>query len=85
MYSAASFDSPASQEKILVEEMLYALLSVDGQIIRKKPNSTNSIYRYYVDSSYGLNLSLLSIVEKMLPLCQYHDKIVVFINKYQNF
>lgn len=60
-------------------------ISLLGQLIRKKPDPAEERYRYYVDSMANLDGSLVRLVEKVLPLCEHHDKLMVFIHKYSNF
>lgn len=40
---------------------------------------------YFVDPQYSLDSSLSRLVEKIIPLCQYHDEITIFIQTYSSF
>lgn len=84
-YKLVQTDDPLIQEKILIEEVLNALLGYDGDIIKKSKDSHEDRFIYFVDDSLGFNNQLVRIVQKMLVLCEHHDRLVVFTNKYSNF
>ena len=39
------------QERVLVEELLYAMLSIEGQFIKRKFDTINSKFYYSIDST----------------------------------
>lgn len=48
-YETSLFNSHEKQEKILIEELLYALLSVEGNFIKKKATEDRERFKYYID------------------------------------
>lgn len=74
------------QESVLIEELLYAMLSIEGQFIKRKYDAINSKYNYVVDASYFVfDSTLTQMLIKIFPICEYHDKIQVFIQSHSNF
>lgn len=69
----------SAQEKLLMEDLLYALISIEGNYIKRRQNDLLYAVEPYLDSP-SCDESLLYMVNKILPLCEQHDKICVFVN-----
>lgn len=78
-------DTTVGQEKVLVHELLYALISVEGQYIKRKEDPISSRYFYAIDRDTQIDGSLVLMASKILPLCELHDRISIFIQKYSAF
>jgi gamma-tubulin complex component 2 len=61
------------------------LLSIEGKYIRRKEDLVNNRYTYVVVQDAPLDSSLVLMVSNILPLCEYHDRVLVFIHKYSTF
>jgi hypothetical protein len=73
------------QERALIQELLYVLLSVEGTLIRRREEPGKGRFQYYIDKDNQLDSSLVLMVSNLLPLCENHDKITLFINGYSTF
>ena len=79
------------QETFLIEDLLYAMSSIEGQYIKRKQvqsidgtfKSEFSIEPYLPQSTADFSLQFL--VNKMLPLCNNHDTIQEFVNIHSQF
>lgn len=69
----------AAQEKLLMEDLLYALLSIEGNYIKRRQKDLLYAVEPYLEAP-TCDESLLYMVNKMLPLCEKHDRICVFVN-----
>jgi hypothetical protein len=78
-------ETTASQEKVIIHELLYVLLSIEGKYIKRKEDPMNNRYFYVIDNDSQLDGSLVLMVSKILPLCELHDRILIFIQKYSSF
>lgn len=60
----------------LIEDILFNMMSVDGVYIKRRPDQFNKTgYQYVIDPSVECHLSLKQIVNKILPICNFHDQI----------
>ena len=73
-----------AQEKLLMEDLLYAMISVEGNYIKRRTSDLLYAVEPYLDSP-TCDESLLHLVNNMLPLCEQHDKVCVFVNIHSNF
>jgi hypothetical protein len=64
---------------------MYVLLSIEGKFIRRREDSTNNRYYYAIDKDTQLDGSLVMMVANILPLCEMHDRVMIFIQKYSTF
>lgn len=78
-------ETTTGQERVLIQELLYVLLSVEGKYIKRKEDPMNNRYFYVIDNDSHLDGSLVLMVSKILPLAELHDKIMIFIQKYSSF
>ncbi|OMJ86157.1 hypothetical protein SteCoe_12356 [Stentor coeruleus] len=69
----------AAQEKLLMEDLLYTLLSIEGNYIKRKQTDLSYAVEPYLEAP-TCDESLLYVVNNVLPLCEQHDKICVFVN-----
>lgn len=75
-----------SQEKMLIQDLLYVFMSIEGSFIKRREDTANNRYYYYIDNKEGiLDQSLMSMVSNILPLCDMHDRIIIFIGKYSSY
>lgn len=73
-----------AQEKLLMEDLLYAMVSVEGNYIKRRTSDLLYAVEPYLDAP-TCDESLLYMVNNMLPLCEHHDKVCVFVNLHSNF
>jgi gamma-tubulin complex component 2 len=74
----------AAQEKLLMEDLLYALISVEGIYIKRRSQDLLYAVEPYLESP-SCDESLLYMVNNILPACEMHDKVCVFVNLHMNF
>jgi len=77
------------QELYLIEDLLYVFMSIDGNYIKRVQSRQNEEkYEYKLkisDITVGHDKSLINLIERILPLCSYHDHLEVFINIHSQF
>ena len=67
------------QELLLIEDLMYAMMSIEGQFIKKRPDATDrSTFKYVLETE--CEKSIREMVGKMLPICSFHDKIETFVS-----
>jgi len=81
----------AMQEQCLLEDLLYCMCSIEGTYVRRKQEQVlGSVKRFtyavepYYESPTADN-SLLSLAEKMVPLCNFHDRVSIFMSVHSHF
>jgi len=75
------------QECFLIEDLLYAMSSIDGVYIKRKHSPTHSS-PFEIEPDYSsptCDLSLQYLVSKMLPLCTNHDTVLDFLTVHSQF
>jgi len=80
------------QETFLIEDLLYAMSSIEGTYIRRKKKESEYDHQIrlvydvepYLDQS-TCDFSLKYLVSKILPICNNHDKILEFVNIHSQF
>lgn len=80
------------QETFLIEDLLFAMSSIEGVYIRRKKvdNSIDGISKFnyqvepYLENS-TCDFSLLYLVGKVLPMCNNHDRVCEFIKVHSQF
>lgn len=76
--SNINFNSPQEAEKLIIEEVVYSLMSNTGQFIQRFYDN-NTGYTFYEFSNYDLfDISLVQMVNRILPLAAMHDYIKLF-------
>lgn len=60
-------------------------MSIEGNFIKKKATEDRERYTYYIDRNHNLDSSLVQLVTKMLPVCEFHDELTIFIQNYSSF
>lgn len=60
------------------------MLSIEGKFI-KRIDDGNNRFTYHIDRNSQLDSSLILMAAKILPLCENHDKVQIFISKYSTF
>jgi gamma-tubulin complex component 2 len=89
------------QETFLIEDLLYAMTSIEGVYIKRKQvqigknafgsnthNEENINLEYQIEpylQQPSCDFSLQFLVNKMLPLCNNHDFIRSFVNVHSQF
>lgn len=81
-----------SQEAVLIEDLLYAMVSVEGQFLKRKETdisqystiSTGFIWHFSSNDNEDwskIDQSLISLCYKILPICGKYDTICTFMNQ----
>ncbi|CAD8057088.1 unnamed protein product [Paramecium sonneborni] len=68
------------QSIYLIEDLLYAMMSIEGQYIKKKNGSFDYLIEGHLEQS-TCDLSLQQMVSKILPMCSQHDYIENYIQQ----
>ena len=69
----------ANRRRTLMEDLLYTLVSIEGNYIKRRQKDLLYSVEPYLEAP-SCDESLLYMVNKMLPLCEKHDRICVFVN-----
>lgn len=71
---------PSVQEQVIVDELLYAMMGIEGQYIRIAAQAAPSLARvcFGIDPS-AMDPALASLVTKMLPLCDTYVNLRHFV------
>ncbi|XP_014246526.1 gamma-tubulin complex component 2-like [Cimex lectularius] len=77
-----AYESPAAQEKQLIEDLLNAFFGCSGVYIKPNPLENRKSVRTFRISD-NLCPSLKAIAEKLLPLASYYSKIIRFVQDNQ--
>lgn len=79
-----------SQEQLLLEDILFALHSIEGTYIKRKQEDSEDLKTFnfavepYLERP-SCDESLLYLINKVLPLCSYHDQVSIFLNVHSNY
>lgn len=60
------------------------MVSIEGKFIKRLDNGNNG-FTYTIDRNSQLDSSLILMAANVLPLCENHDKVQIFISKYSTF
>lgn len=75
---------PSVQELIIVEELLAAMMGIDGNYVRvRKGRDHHFSFVFYVDSK--LNNSLHELVNRILPICENYMVVSQFVEARSHF
>jgi len=73
-----TFNSPKEAERLIIEEVIYSLMSTTGQFIQRYYDK-NTGHTYYEFSNHELfDISLVQMVNRILPLAGMHDYMKLF-------
>ena len=80
---------PMVQEYQLIEDILFTMMSIEGIYIKRKidPLDKNH-YIYVIEQSVdntNCDNSLKQLVNKILPICNYHDRLEIYMNLHSQF
>lgn len=73
-----NFSSPKEAERLIIEEVVYSLLSNTGQFIQRFYDNETGYTFYEFSNSELFDISLVQMVNRLLPLSGMHDYIKLF-------
>lgn len=72
-----------TQQTAVMDDLLHLMLGVDGRYITAKPLRETQKRAFVVDQT--LDVSLLSLVNRILPICSYYSTICRFMEEHSKF
>ena len=75
--------STACQELLILDDLLYAMMGVEGRYVRAERTNGGSV-RFFVDDD-GLEGSLAALVEDALPLCSAAAAVSAYVESQRRF
>eukprot|EP00002_Diphylleia_rotans_P031886 TRINITY_DN6645_c0_g2_i1.p1 TRINITY_DN6645_c0_g2~~TRINITY_DN6645_c0_g2_i1.p1 ORF type:complete len:501 (-),score=90.25 TRINITY_DN6645_c0_g2_i1:148-1650(-) len=73
------------QELLLVEDMLYALMGIEGRYVKASIDEATGGVRFVIDPTTALDPSLIALTCKILPLCHSYVRIGFFVETYSRY
>ncbi|KAI8905007.1 Spc98 family-domain-containing protein [Gorgonomyces haynaldii] len=79
---ALTMMSPKEQEANIIQDLLYVMMGIDGELITRK-SKPNEPIQYKINEK--INASLAELVQKILPICTYYKNIEQFLESHSSF
>lgn len=74
----------ASQQRVVIEDLLFVMAGVDGQYIRAAPiEDETSAREFIVDLT--LDVSIKILVNRILPICSHFSTVTRFLDSHSHF
>ncbi|CAE7636837.1 TUBGCP2 [Symbiodinium pilosum] len=71
------------QEQLLLDDLLFCLQGFEGTFIRKSLNSAEPLFE--VDVPPGADASTAQFVQQLLPLCNHHAFVQIFMSQHSSY
>ncbi|KAJ3307096.1 Gamma-tubulin complex component 2 [Kappamyces sp. JEL0829] len=74
------------QESMVMEDLLYVMLGVDGEFISRVYNSDGTLQEpMQFDIDPDLDASLADLISRILPICSYYHRVTAFVEEHSAF